>query len=104
MEITAIILAGGLGTRLKKTIPNLPKPMAPICGRPFLEYQMDYWIKQGVCRFILSVGHLKDIIIKHFSDEYCGIPIEYSDEDNPLGTGGAFLKSIKRFTSAILGS
>lgn len=56
---------------------------------------MDYWIKQGVGRFILSVGYLKEIIIQHFSDEYCGIPIEYSHEDFPLGTGGAFLKASK---------
>ena len=95
MKITAIVLAGGLGTRLKQAVPNLPKPMAPIAGRPFLEYQMDYWIKQGVGRFILSVGYLKEIIIQHFSDEYCGIPIEYSHEDFPLGTGGAFLKASK---------
>ncbi|HIL02990.1 MAG TPA: phosphohexose mutase, partial [Candidatus Thioglobus autotrophicus] len=44
----AIILAGGLGTRLRGTVPNLPKPMAPIRDRPFLEHQMDYWIKQGI--------------------------------------------------------
>ena len=102
MEITAIILVGGLGTRLKSTVPNLPKPMAPIAGRPFLEYQMDYWIKQGVCRFILSVGHLKDIIINHFSDKYCGVPIEYSDEESPLGTGGAFLKASKNLEETFL--
>ena len=47
MVKTAIILAGGLGTRLKDTVPDLPKPMAPIKGRPFLEYQMDFWINQG---------------------------------------------------------
>ena len=46
--MNAIILAGGLGKRLQKTVRNLPKPMAPINDRPFLEYQMDYWIKQGV--------------------------------------------------------
>ena len=73
---TAIILAGGLGTRLKKTVPNLPKPMAPIRDRPFLEHQMDYWIKQGINRFILSVGYLKDLIIQHFGNTYKGVAIE----------------------------
>ena len=56
MKVTvAIILAGGLGIRLRGAVPGLPKPMAPIRDRPFLEYQMDYWIKQGINRFILSV-------------------------------------------------
>ena len=55
---TAIILAGGLGTRLRAAVPDLPKPMAPIAGRPFLEYLLDYWAAQGIRRFILSVGHL----------------------------------------------
>ena len=48
MVTTAIILAGGLGTRLKKIVQDLPKPMALISGRPFLEYQMDFWFSQGV--------------------------------------------------------
>ena len=47
---SAVILAGGLGTRLRSTVPDLPKPMAPIGGRPFLEYQLDYWIAQGISR------------------------------------------------------
>jgi D-glycero-alpha-D-manno-heptose 1-phosphate guanylyltransferase len=54
---SAIILAGGLGTRLRSAVPDLPKPMAPIAGRPFLEHQMDYWIAEGVRRFVLSVGY-----------------------------------------------
>lgn len=89
--MVAIILAGGLGKRLKDVVPTLPKPMAPIRERPFLEYQMDYWIKQGVSRFILSVGYLKDFIIQHFGNTYKGIPIEYSIEQEPLGTGGGLL-------------
>jgi D-glycero-alpha-D-manno-heptose 1-phosphate guanylyltransferase len=55
--ITAVILAGGMGKRLRIAVPNLPKPMAPIKGRPFLEYLLDYWINQGVKKFILSVSH-----------------------------------------------
>ena len=91
MVTTAIILAGGLGTRLKKVVQDLPKPMAPIRGRPFLEYQMDFWISQGVTKFILSVGYLKQTIIDHFGDSYLTASIDYIVEDEPLGTGGALL-------------
>jgi D-glycero-alpha-D-manno-heptose 1-phosphate guanylyltransferase len=91
MVTTAIILAGGLGTRLKKVVQDLPKPMALIRGRPFLEYQMDFWISQGVTKFILSVGYLKQTIIDHFGDSYLTASIDYIVEDEPLGTGGALL-------------
>lgn len=85
---TAIILAGGLGTRLRAAVPDLPKPMAPIDGRPFLEHQMDYWLDQGVRRFILSVGYRREHIIGHFGRRYRGAAIEYAIEEQPLGTGG----------------
>ena len=91
MISTAIILAGGLGTRLKKVVQDLPKPLALIRGRPFLEYQMDFWISQGVTKFILSVGYLNHIIIDHFGDSYHTASIDYFVEDEPLGTGGALL-------------
>jgi len=81
MVTTAIILAGGLGTRLKKVVQDLPKPMALIRGRPFLEYQMDFWISQGVTKFILSVGYLNHIIIDHFGDSYHTASINYYVED-----------------------
>ena len=86
-----MILAGGLGTRLSGTVKDLPKPMAPVAGRPFLEHQMDYWILQGANRFILSVGYRHEAIIKHFGASYRGIEIEYSTESNPIGTGGGAL-------------
>jgi len=89
--ISAIILAGGLGTRLRSKVSDLPKPMAPILGRPFLEHQMDYWIKQGVDRFIISVGYLSDAIIIHFGSSYKGVNIQYAVEKKPLGTGGGML-------------
>ena len=59
----AYILAGGYGKRLKKVVPNLPKPMALIEKKPFLEYLLDYWIDEGISKFIISVGYLKNIII-----------------------------------------
>ena len=102
MVTTAIILAGGLGTRLNKTIPNLPKPMAPINGRPFLEYQMDYLIDQGITKFILSVGYLNKIIIDHFGSKYKNVSLEYSIENAPLGTGGGLIMALKGLTESVL--
>ena len=72
MISTAIVLAGGLGTRLKGALKGLPKPMAPIRDRPFLEYQMDFWIDQGISRFILSpTNSIILIIILLFSFYFC---------------------------------
>jgi len=92
---TAVILAGGLGTRLRSVVPDLPKPMAPIKGRPFLERQMDFWIGQGVNRFVLSVGYLSELIMDHFGVDYQGVPIEYAVEEKPLGTGGGLLMAAR---------
>lgn len=95
---TAIILAGGLGTRLRATVPDIPKPMAPINGRPFLEYLLDYWIKQGVTLFILSVGYRHEIISGYFGNSYRGAELEYIIETAPLGTGGGFLLAAQKIT------
>jgi D-glycero-alpha-D-manno-heptose 1-phosphate guanylyltransferase len=93
---TAIILAGGLGTRLRSAVPDLPKPMAPVAGRPFLAHQMDFWIAQGVRRFILAVGYRHEAIVQHFGPIYRGATLEYSLESAPLGTGGALLQAASR--------
>ena len=87
----AIILAGGFGTRLKSVVSDRPKSMALIRGKPFLEYQMDYWIEQGVTQFILSVGYLREMIIGHFGRDYHGASVEYAIEERPLGTGGGLI-------------
>lgn len=89
--ITAIVLAGGLGTRLRGVVPDLPKPMAPVGGRPFLDHQLDYWIAQGVGRFILSVGYRHEAIVNHFGSSYKGVELDYVIEESPLGTGGGLL-------------
>jgi len=96
---SAVILAGGLGTRLRSAVPDLPKPMAPISGRPFLEYQLDYWINQGVHRFVLSVGYRHEAITEHFGSRYKGAQIEYAVEERPLGTGGGFLAAAEKLGS-----
>ncbi|KPA90023.1 MULTISPECIES: sugar phosphate nucleotidyltransferase [Pseudomonas] len=88
---TAIILAGGLGTRLRSVVSSVPKPMAPINGRPFLEYLLDYWIEQGISRFILSVGYQCTVITEHFGGRYRSAEVEYAIEHERLGTGGGLL-------------
>ena len=85
---TAIILAGGLGTRLKTIISDLPKPMAPIMNVPFLTYQLNYLKHFGIKKVIFSVGYLSEKIIAHYNQSFENINIEYSIEKNPLGTGG----------------
>jgi len=92
---TAVILAGGLGTRLRAAVPGLPKPMAPVKGRPFLAHLMDYWLGQGVTRFILSVGYLHEAISRFFGEEYRGAALHYAVEEVPLGTGGGLLLAVK---------
>lgn len=89
MTMEAIVLAGGLGTRLRAEVPDLPKPMAPVAGRPFLEHVLDRLGAQGVTRVILSVGYRADVIIDHFGEAYRGISLLYAHEAEPLGTGGA---------------
>lgn len=87
----AIVLAGGLGTRLRATVPGVPKPMAPVEGRPFLEWLLEYWIAQGVRRFVLSIGHLAGEISGHFGAAWGGAGIAYAVEEEALGTGGGLL-------------
>ena len=87
----AIVLAGGLGTRLRAAVPDLPKPMAPVGGRPFLEHLLDYWMRQGVTRFLLSVGYKHEAVAAHFGPAHRGVPISYAIEGEPRGTGGGLL-------------
>jgi len=91
----AIILAGGIGTRLKDVISDIPKSMAPINGRPFLEYQLDLLDRWGLKKVILSVGYQKEIIQHHFGEQYKSLQLVYAVEDEPLGTGGAILNALQ---------
>ena len=93
---SAVILAGGLGKRLRSAVPDLPKPMAPINGRPFLEHQMRYWIAQGINHFVLSVGYRYKMIIDYFGAQFEGVSLEYVIEEAPLGTGGGLVLASKK--------
>ncbi len=85
----AIILAGGFGTRLKDAIDeDIPKPMAVINNRPFLEYQLSYLDSWGINHVVLSLGYKAEVVQKYFGNKYKDVDISYSVESEPLGTGG----------------
>lgn len=84
----AIVLAGGFGTRLRQVVSDVPKPMAPIAGRTFLEILLNSLADKGFERVILSVGFMAETIIQHFGDQYKGMVLDYTVEEQPLGTGG----------------
>jgi D-glycero-alpha-D-manno-heptose 1-phosphate guanylyltransferase len=85
----AIILAGGLGTRLRSAVPGLPKCMAPVAGKPFLSYVIDHFKKEGIERFIFSLGYKYEIIEAWLNEQYPLLNFQCSIEDEPPGTGGA---------------
>jgi D-glycero-alpha-D-manno-heptose 1-phosphate guanylyltransferase len=85
----AIVLAGGLGTRLASRLHGLPKPMAPVAGHPFLEILLNQLRRSGCTRVLLSVGHQHSVIQDHFGASFHGVPLDYVVESVPLGTGGA---------------
>ncbi len=91
----AIILAGGFGTRLQSVVSDVPKPMAPINGKPFLEYMLDELNIYGFTKAVLAVGYKKECIMDYFQNKYKNIDIVYSIEDEPLGTGGCVKQAMK---------
>ena len=92
----AIVLAGGFGTRLREVVPDLPKPMAPIAGRPFLEILLSALARKGFTRIVLSLGFMAEKVIKHFGASYAGMELVYEVERQPLGTGGAIRAAMLR--------
>lgn len=89
----AIVLAGGFGTRLQSVVSEVPKPMAPVAGKPFLQYILDYLIDQHIDHAVLAVGYLREVIIDTFGAQYRSLRISYSVETDPLGTGGGILQA-----------
>jgi D-glycero-alpha-D-manno-heptose 1-phosphate guanylyltransferase len=87
--VTAFILAGGLGTRLRSVLPDTPKAMAPIEGSPFLNHLLDKLSQAGVSRTVLCTGHLAGQIEDGIGETYKGMQVRYSREESPMGTGGA---------------
>lgn len=98
-DMEVVILAGGMGTRLSQVVKDIPKPMAPVNGKPFLFFVLDWLIGYPVEKIILSLGFKPEIIRSYFGGSFSGIPLEYVVEDKPLGTGGA-VKYAVRFTGS----
>ena len=97
----AILLCGGLGTRLRSVVSDRPKPMADIAGKPFLHYLVRMLSEKGVERFVFALGYMGEQIEAYFQDgrEY-GISIVYSYEESPLGTGGAIRNALSKMQDA----
>ncbi len=95
----AIILAGGFGTRLRGVLPDLPKPMAPIHGRPFLSILLDKLTAAGFTVAILAVGYRHEAIKEYFGNSYGTLRLDYSVEEEPLGTGGAIRLALEQTAS-----
>lgn len=92
----AIVLAGGAGTRLRDAVPDVPKPMAPVAGKPFLEYLVRQLKRGGIEEIVLSTGYKRDLVRDHFAaGAKWGVRIEYSEEAEPLGTGGAIVRALR---------
>lgn len=92
----AIILAGGLGTRLRSAVPDLPKCMAPVAERPFLSYLIDYCVSQGITRFIFSLGYRHEVIESFLQETYPDLNYSVVIEQEPLGTGGGIQLACKK--------
>jgi D-glycero-alpha-D-manno-heptose 1-phosphate guanylyltransferase len=92
----AIILAGGLGTRLRSAVPDLPKCLAPIGGRPFISYVTDHFRREGIERFIFALGYKSHYFDSYFRSFFPDGGFEISLEETPLGTGGAIRQACSR--------
>lgn len=95
----AVILAGGLGTRLRAAVPDLPKPMAMIAGRPFLEILLASLARKGFRHIVLSLGHMAEKVVSYFGDSFAGMSLAYEIETIPLGTGGALRRALAHASS-----
>ncbi|MBO9592884.1 MAG: HAD-IIIA family hydrolase [Niabella sp.] len=96
----AIVLAGGLGTRLREAVPDLPKCMAPVAGRPFLYYVINYLRRQGIQRIIFSLGYKHEVIEEYLAREFPSLQYDCCIEEEPLGTGGAIQLALQKTTGS----
>jgi D-glycero-alpha-D-manno-heptose 1-phosphate guanylyltransferase len=96
-QTAAVVLSGGFGTRVQRLLPNLPKPMASVDGRPFLEWVVRYLAGQQIRDIILSTGHLAEVIERHFASQPVkNARVQCVHETSPLGTAGGFLHAVRK--------
>lgn len=101
-DITAVILAGGRGRRLRPVVADRPKVLAQILGRPFLTYLLDELAFAGLRRVVLCTGYMSEKIYQTLGDTYASLNLFYSREERPLGTGGALRLGLPELTSDIV--
>ena len=98
-KLTLLVLAGGFGTRLKSVVSEVPKPLAPVNGKPFLYYQIKNWTSQGLDKFIFLLYNQSELIIDFLINEKDGIlkgcEVKWIVEPGPMGTGGAVAFAVK---------
>ena len=95
----AIVLAGGMGTRLQGVVADVPKPMAMVAEKPFLSYLLDYCLVSRIEKVVLAVGYKYEVIQKFYGNQYKELRLEYAVEEEPLGTGGAIWNAFQFITS-----
>jgi NDP-sugar pyrophosphorylase family protein len=101
-DITVAVLAGGLGTRLRSVVPDRPKVMAPVLGRPFLSWWLDTLNDYGFRKVVLCTGYLANQISDYCGSSYRDLILDYSLELSPLGTGGALRQALPRCDSDLI--
>ena len=96
-QTAAVVLAGGFGTRIKHLLGDLPKPMAPVNGRPFLEWIVRWLAAQKIRRVVVSTGYMAEMIEAHFRPQpVAGVAVTCVPETTPLGTAGGFLNAVRQ--------
>jgi D-glycero-alpha-D-manno-heptose 1-phosphate guanylyltransferase len=96
----AVILAGGLGTRLRAVVREVPKPLAPIAGRPFLHWLIEGLARQGVRRAVLATGYMAESVASSCGTAHAGVALVHAAEPAPLGTGGALWSALAHVEGA----
>lgn len=100
LEAIAVVLAGGYGTRIRHLLPNRPKPMAEVCGKPFIEWVLRYLHRQGIGQAILSTGYLGEMISDYFQQQPIGsLKVACVRETTALGTAGGFIHAVQQCPS-----
>lgn len=95
-QVVGVVLAGGFGTRVAHLLPGVPKPMAPVAGRPFLEWVVRRLARQGIPKVLLSTGHLAEVVDRYFQPQpVAGVITRSFAETRPLGTAGGFLNAVR---------
>lgn len=103
-EVIAVVLAGGFGTRIRSVLGDLPKPMAPVNGRPFVEWVLRYLSRQGIRRAVLATGYRAEVVESHFdSQPVPSVKVSCVAETTAMGTAGGFLNAIRHTTDSPAG-